>query len=299
MEFLNGLIETYSSFFSWEVLQGVLTNPANWTIILSLVILEGLLSADNALVLAVMVNHLPEKQKKRALFYGLLGAYLFRFLAIGLGVFLVKMTAIKVMGALYLLKIAADYFVGENEKAQKAINVLLYLGMAACLYFIPILAVQILGGLLIVWLLYRVFKSGNDDEPEIENKGKGFWKTVLAVEMMDIAFSIDSVLAAFGVSNQVWVLFLGGILGVLMMRGVAQIFLKLIARIPEFETTAFVLIALISVKMFLGAAGVHIESYIFFGILVLTFLATFIVHRAKKRKHGDQDASKDKVAETA
>ena len=40
---------------------------------------------------------------------------------------------------------------------------------------------------------------------------------------MDIAFSVDSVLAAFGVSDQVWVLFLGGILGVLMMRGVAQV----------------------------------------------------------------------------
>lgn len=296
MEFLNGLIETYSSFFSWEVLQGVLTNPANWTIILSLVILEGLLSADNALVLAVMVNHLPEKQKKRALFYGLLGAYLFRFLAIGLGVFLVKMTAIKVMGALYLLKIAADHFFGHNEKAQKAIDLLLYLGMAACLYFIPIPVVQILGGLLIVWLLYRLFKSGGEEENETENKGKGFWQTVLAVEMMDIAFSIDSVLAAFGVSNQVWVLFLGGILGVLMMRGVAQIFLKLIERIPEFETTAFVLIALISVKMFLGAASIHIESYLFFGVLVLTFLGTFVVHKMKKGKHGEQEDSKENVA---
>lgn len=296
MEFLNGLIETYSSFFSWEVMKEVLTSPSSWTIIFSLVILEGLLSADNALVLAVMVNHLPENQKKRALFYGLLGAYLFRFLAIGLGVFLVKMTAIKVIGALYLLKIAADHFFGHSEKAQKAINVLLYLGMAACLYFIPVPVVQILGGLLIVWLLYRVFKNGGDEENEVENKGKGFWKTVLAVEMMDIAFSIDSVLAAFGVSNQVWVLFLGGILGVLMMRGVAQIFLKLIERIPEFETTAFLLIALISMKMFLGAAGFHIESYIFFGVLILTFLGTFLVHKMKKRKQGEQEDSKEHVA---
>lgn len=293
MEFLTGLIESYSSFFSWEAIQGVLSNPANWTIILSLVILEGLLSADNALVLAVMVNHLPEKQKKRALFYGLLGAYVFRFLAIGLGVFLVKMTAIKVMGALYLLKIAADHFFGDNEKAQKLINVLLYLGMGACLVYIPITAIQVIGGLLILFLLYRTFRSSNSEEGEVENKGKGFWQTVLAVEMMDIAFSIDSVLAAFGVSNEVWVLFLGGILGVLMMRGVAQIFLKLIERIPEFETTAFVLIALISLKMFLGAAGIHIESYLFFSVLVLTFLGTFIVHRMRKPKQREQDGQQE------
>lgn len=293
MEFLNGLIESYASFFSWEAILGVLSNPANWTIILSLVILEGLLSADNALVLAVMVNHLPEKQKKRALFYGLLGAYVFRFLAIGLGVFLVKMTAIKVMGALYLLKIAADHFFGENEKAQKLINVLLYLGMGACLVYIPITSIQVIGGLLILFLLYRTFRSSNSEEGGVENKGKGFWQTVLAVEMMDIAFSIDSVLAAFGVSNEVWVLFLGGILGVLMMRGVAQVFLKLIERIPEFETTAFVLIALISVKMFLGAAGIHIESYLFFSVLVLTFLGTFIVHKVRKPKQKEQDGQQE------
>jgi len=63
---------------------------------------------------------------------------------------------------------------------------------------------------------------------------------------MDIAFSIDSVIAAFGVSNEVWVLFMGGLLGVLMMRGVAQVFLKLIDKIPELERAAFLLIAIIA-----------------------------------------------------
>ena len=50
------------------------------------------------------------------------------------------------------------------------------------------------------------------------------------VELMDIAFSVDSVLA-FGVSNEVWILLLGGMLGILMMRGIAGVFLKLLERI--------------------------------------------------------------------
>ncbi|RCK09670.1 hypothetical protein DT075_37825 [Bacillus licheniformis] len=62
----------------------------SWGLIGSLVVLEGLLSADNALVLAVMVKHLPEKQRKKALTYGLIGAYFFRFLFIGLGMILIK-----------------------------------------------------------------------------------------------------------------------------------------------------------------------------------------------------------------
>ena len=73
-----------------------------------------------------------------------------------------------------------------------------------------------------------------------------FWGTVVAVELMDIAFSVDSVLAAFGVSEQVWVLLVGGMLGVLMMRGVAGVFLKLIDRVPELETSAYILILIIA-----------------------------------------------------
>ena len=45
-----------------------------WVLII-LIGLEGLLAADNALVLAIMVKHLPEKQRKKALFYGLVGAF--------------------------------------------------------------------------------------------------------------------------------------------------------------------------------------------------------------------------------
>jgi predicted tellurium resistance membrane protein TerC len=101
---------------------------------------------------------------------------------------------------------------------------------------------------------------------------------------MDIAFSVDSVLAAFGVSNKVWILFVGGILGVLMMRGVAGIFLTLIDRIPELETTAYILILIISIKMFLGVFHYELEPLYFFIILLFTFGATFIVHFLNKKK---------------
>lgn len=204
-----------------------------------MILLEGLLSADNALVLAVMVKHLPKEQQRKALFYGIIGAYVFRFLAIGLGTYLVKFTLVKVLGALYLFYIA-----------------------------------------------YKGLFKGSGEEGEIKNKGASFWKTVLLVELMDIAFSIDSVVAAFGLSSEVWVLFLGGILGVLMMRGVAQVFLKLIARYPELEQTAFLLIALIAGKMLAGAFGYELPHVIFFGILIAVFAGT-IVYSASKRKKAE------------
>lgn len=238
-DFFRSISENYGHFFSWSDIAGTLSDPVSWGIIGSLILLEGLLSADNALVLAVMVRHLPKEQQKKALFYGILGAYIFRFLAIGLGTFLIKFTLVKVLGALYLFYIA-------------------YKGL---------------------------FKGHPEEEGEEKtNKGTSFWKTVLLVELMDIAFSIDSVVAAFGLSDKVWVLFLGGILGVLMMRGVAQVFLKLIAKFPELEQTAFILIALIAGKMLAGAFGYEMPHVIFFTILIAVFAGTIFYSSSKKKK---------------
>ena len=250
MSLFEGIIHTYSQFFNWGMWVEVLSDPVSWGLIGTLVILEGLLSADNALVLAVMVKHLPPEQRKKALFYGLLGAYAFRFIAIGVGVFLIKLWWVKVLGAGYLAWLAIKYFIDKRKAAQSD--------------------EEEVKGMNTSGLLIRLFGT--------------FWGTVIAVEIMDIAFSVDSVLAAFGVSEQVWVLLVGGMLGVLMMRGIAGVFLTLIDRVPELETAAYVLIALIALKMFVAVFGIHIEHLHFFIVLLLTFGATFVVHFMNKKK---------------
>lgn len=258
VDFFQSVIANFGSFFQWDNLSAVFTNPTNWGIIATLVLLEGLLSADNALVLAVMVKHLPKEQQKRALFYGIIGAYIFRFVAIGVGVYLVQITWIKVAGGLYLLWIALSNLFHLEFKLARV------------------------GG---IPLLPYIGKKGNEDEEEVvQNKGYGFWRTVLAVEIMDIAFSIDSVLAAFGVSEEVWVLFLGGILGVLMMRGVAQVFLKLIDKFPELEKAAFILIILIAAKMIGGAYDFHVPHALFFGLIIAVFGGTLIFSAIRNKR---------------
>ncbi len=236
-ELISGIINNYAQFFSMDAFLNVVYNPVNWAIIGSLIVLEGLLSADNALVLAIMVKHLPRKQQKKALFYGILGAYLFRFVAIGLGTYLIKIWWIKAAGALYLL-----------------------------------------------WMAFQFFLKKEEEEEGVAAAPTGFWRTVLAVEMMDIAFSIDSVLAAFGVSDQIWVLYLGGIFGVMMMRGVAQIFLSLIEHYPELETTAYVLIGIIGAKMMASVFGIHVSDVVFFSTLIMIFAGTFLIHHLRKRE---------------
>ena len=102
--------------------------------------------------------------------------------------------------------------------------------------------------------------------------------------MMDIAFSVDSILAAFAVSDQVWVLLVGGMLGILMMRTIAGVFLTLIEKVPELENTAFILIGIISAKMFAGVFGYDLPHMAFFAILIFAFAATFVVHYINKGK---------------
>ena len=70
---MEQILHTYAQFFDWHMWKVVLTDPVSWGVIFSLVLIEGLLSADNALVLAVLVKHLPEKQRKKALMYGMVG----------------------------------------------------------------------------------------------------------------------------------------------------------------------------------------------------------------------------------
>lgn len=245
MEIIQGILSTYIQFFDWEMWKEVLTDPVSWGLISTLIIIEGLLSADNALVLAVLVKHLPDKQRKRALMYGMLGAYFFRFLFIGIGVYLVDFWFIKLLGALYLgwlciahfLRIGAEDSVKEVKKSG---------------------------------LMVRVFGT--------------FWATVISVELMDIAFSIDAIFAAFAISNQIWILLIGGMLGILMMRTIAGLFLIMIEKIPELEAAAFIIIGIIALKMLVSIIGVHIPHYMFFVVLIIVFSITFFVHILKKLK---------------
>ncbi|MDM5153256.1 TerC family protein [Bacillus sp. DX1.1] len=243
MSILQGILDTYAQFFDLDMWIRVLQDPVSWGLIGTLVVLEGLLSADNALVLAVMVKHLPEEKRKKALFYGLIGAYVFRFIAIGIGMFLIKLAWVKVLGALYLAWLSIKYFIdkrkgnAEEEESHEMKQ---------------------------DSIIFRIFGV--------------FWGTVVMVELMDIAFSVDSVLAAFGVSNEVWILLLGGMLGILMMRGIAGVFLKLLERIPELETTAYILILIIATKMLLSVFDIHISHTVFFIILVVAFAGTFVLH---------------------
>lgn len=181
----------------------------------TLVMLEGLLSADNALVLAVLVKHLPKKEQNKALRYGILGALLFRFLCILLAVYLIDIWFFKALGAGYLLYIGLKHLINREDFSKETQKI----------------------------------------------KNMGFWQTVIMVELTDIVFAVDSILAAVALSNKLWIIYLGGILGMIAMRFVAGIFLKLIERCPTLETGAYILVVWIGIKLALLTCQEEIAGF--------------------------------------
>src|SRR5947207_11922665 len=92
---------------------------ADFLTIALLVALEGLLSADNAMVLAVLVLGLPKAQQRKALRYGILGAFAFRSLATLLAVYLITLVWVKLLGAGYLLYLSFQHFARSQSPESR------------------------------------------------------------------------------------------------------------------------------------------------------------------------------------
>ena len=102
------------------VVFGYVFEPADVAIFFTLLLLEGVLSFDNAAVLAAMVRKLPVEQRRKALLYGLAGAYVFRTLAV-LGVaFIIGNPVLKLVGGLYLLYLAAKHLFFADPHGEHA-----------------------------------------------------------------------------------------------------------------------------------------------------------------------------------
>jgi YkoY family integral membrane protein len=167
------------------------------------VVLQSMLSADNALVLPILVKHLPKKQQVLALQLGILGAVVFRIVCVLVAWWLIAFWQFKAAGAAYLIYLAAKHF----------------------------------------------FFSGGDGETKARAVGPGFWKTILIVELTDVAFSVDSIVAGVALSPDLWVVYAGGVIGLIAMRYVAALVLRMLEKFPHLETAAYLLVAWIGIKL--------------------------------------------------
>jgi YkoY family integral membrane protein len=223
-----------------------------------LVALEGLLSADNAMVLAVLVLGLPKHEQRKALRYGIVGAFGFRVLAILLAAYLIQIRIVMVIGAAYLLWLAISHFRAHDgvEDRRRPKQARPWMGLTA------------------------------------------FWATVVKVELTDIVFAIDSILVAVAMSSKLWVIITGGILGVIAMRLVIGQLLVLVNRYPPLVDGAFVIIGWVGIKLlfeYLHASeyvAFAIPKWFSLGLVGVIFLIAFIYARIQGAVPDDPEAGK-------
>ena len=101
---------------------------------------------------------------------------------------------------------------------------------------------------------------------------------------MDAIFSVDSIIAALAILTNPIIVLLGGLVGILMIRGVTEIIMKLMQSIPKLEPMAYFLIAIIAVKLFMTISqmGIEIPASLFLMIVTLTIGATLLIHYLKR-----------------
>lgn len=225
--------------------------------VLVLVALEGLLSADNAMVLAVLVMSLPKAEQRKALRYGIAGAFAFRILFVLLAVYLIQLGWVKLVGALYLLYLSFHHFFQQDGTSKRH--------------------------------AVAPAKAAFGLSP--------FWATVVKVELTDVVFAIDSILVAVAMSPKRWVVITGGLLGIIMMRVVIGKLLAVVERYPSLVDGAFVIIAWVGFKLFIeylfyeGYIHFEIPQWFSLGLIVVIFGGAYALAWRQARQEGGKPSN--------
>ena len=210
-----------------------------------LIILEGLLSADNALVMAIMVLGLPRQHQQKALRFGLIGGFGLRIIATVLAVYLIRIVWVKFLGGLYLLYLVYQHFMqAGGAEARRA--------------------------------------------PPVAKPAFGLsalWATIVKVEMVNLAFSVDSILVAVAMSQKQWVVITGGILGIVALRLVVGQLLAIIQKYPALVDGAFLIIAWVGAKLLLEYfhnihwVGFEIPKWLSLTVIIGIFIVSLLYAR--------------------
>lgn len=211
--------------------------------LLTLSFVELSLSADNAIVLGLLTHSLSPRLRQKALLVGSASAFIFR--------------AAAVLGISFLLRF---------------------------------LWIQLVGGLYLIYLCFRHFHLRKKNSSSLNLQNFSFWKTVLLIEAFDLAFAIDSILAGLAmitasqvpdeINPKLWIVYFGGMIGLLGVRYAAHWFSSLIDKFPRLSVSAHLLIGWIGLKLSYEGLS-HFLSYkvayepLFWTVMVFLFLLGF------------------------
>lgn len=200
------------------------------SVVLLIIYLEGILSIDNAAVLGAMVSELPPSEP------------------------------IPWPQFLHFLAKPIDRLLGGQRSAALKVGLLgAYLGRALMLVIASFVIhnawLKILGGLYLIKLAFENLgqaEVGEEAQVDLDRANKrGFWGIVLGVELADLVFSLDNVVAVVAISDDLRLVLFGVAMGIVTMRLAAGVFTRLIKKIPALEPAAYIVVLNVGIQLLL------------------------------------------------
>lgn len=205
--------------------------------LITLIFLEGVLSLDNALAIALIVRGLPNEKRQKALFIGVVSSVLLRAIGVLSAAYLIQLFWVQLIGGLYLIYLSVSHLWPRRGSHMKA------------------------------------------------PKQRSFWKTVVMIEFTDFIFAVDSILAGLAMIGvvfhppnlppKIWIVYVGGISGLILMRFAAKIFTDFIERFPRLEIGAHLIVGWIGLKLLIEVwlKGIPLWGEWVFWIGIIVFFA--------------------------
>ena len=208
-----------------------------YLILLVLILLEAVLSADNAIALAAIAKSIQDPQKQRqALDIGLIGAYILRIALILAATWVIKYWQFELLGAMYLLWLVLNYF----------------------------------------------FFSDEDNTDENRSLGlKSLWQVIPTIAITDLAFSLDSVTSAIAITEDTWLIIVGGTIGIIVLRFLAGLFIKWLQEYTYLEDAGFITVGFVGLRLLLK---VWLPDYLIPEWLTVAVVAIFFTWGFSKRE---------------
>ena len=239
----------------------------------TLISLEVILGIDNVIFISILANRLPANQQKKARFYGLILAMALRLVLLA--------------SVVWIMKLDADLFILFNQ------------------------GISIKDLILIVGGLFLLYKSTTEIHHKMEGE-KGdktknikvatFAQVMLQILIMDVVFSIDSIITAIGMVKEIWIMYVAIIVTVLIMLVAAEPISNFVNRHPSFKILALSFLLLIGFALVSEGFGAEIpKGYIYFSMAFSMMVSVFQMRASKNNtpvtthehyKEGEENLSK-------
>ncbi|QCJ69463.1 hypothetical protein C9446_06055 [Providencia heimbachae] len=233
-----------------------LLDPNAWMALATLTILEVVLGIDNIIFLSIVVSKLPAHQQNSARRIGLIAAMAMRLALLASIAWLARLTT--------PLFTVAEHVVSARDLILCA------------------------GGIFLIWKASQeIFDTieGEDENSFIQKRVSSFWAAIIQIALLDIIFSLDSVITAVGLSDHLFIMMAAVIIAVMIMMFAAKSIGDFVERYPSVKILALSFLILIGFTLLLESVQIHVsKGYIYFAMFFSMAVQVLNILRSKKWK---------------